>query len=87
VSFYAVGFILLGAAAGMLVLSLDDGAPLGAIASCLFAAIGSLGLRGWLHRIQARPPAVAEPPTGRTRERVRSVRRPAWILGRWHRRG
>ncbi len=49
-TFYAVGFIILGAATSMLVLSLDDGSPLAAIASGLFAAIGSFGLWLWLRR-------------------------------------
>jgi hypothetical protein len=48
--FYAVGFIVLGAATSMLVLSLDDGSPLAAIASGVFAAIGSFGLWLWLRR-------------------------------------
>jgi hypothetical protein len=53
-AFYAVGFIVLGAATSMLVLSVNDGSELAAIASCLFAAIGSFGLRLWLRRIESR---------------------------------
>jgi len=49
-AFYAVGFIILGATTSMLVMSLDDGSPLAAIASGLFAAIGSFGLWLWLRR-------------------------------------
>ena len=53
-AFYAVGFIILGAATSMLVLALNDGSQLAAVASGLFAAIGALGLRLWLRRIQSR---------------------------------
>ena len=53
-AFYAVGFIVLGAATSMLALAINDGSELAAIASGLFAAIGSFSLRLWLRRIQSR---------------------------------
>lgn len=53
-AFYAVGFVILGAATSMLILSLDDGSQLAAIASGLFAGIGSFGLGLWLRHIQSR---------------------------------
>ncbi len=52
-AFYAVGFIVLGVTTSMLVLSVNDGSQLAAIASGLFAAIGSFGLWFWLRRIQS----------------------------------
>ncbi len=52
-AFYAVGFIILGVATSMLVLSLDDGSHLAAIATGLFAAIGCFGMRLWLRRTGA----------------------------------
>ncbi len=52
--FYVVAFAILGAAAGMLALSLDDGSRLAAFASGLFAGIGCVGLWLWLRRIGAR---------------------------------
>ncbi len=89
-AFYAVGFIVLAATAGMLVLSIDDGSPLGAIAGCLFAAVGSFGLQRWLRRIQARPPqgpaSVEAARTGLKPTPGPNATRSAGILERWRRR-